>query len=294
MMGRVVRAIAEAGVEDVCVVSPDWIVLEEAKRRGATPLVQESRGLNPALEEGRRRALGLGASTLLVLPADLPLLDAGDVRAVLQEAGRGLRRLYPLMGAFRHERAPDPNPTSSPSPSGQTASKHTLGLPRRRNLDVRICERPHLAFDLDTAETWPASERQEWRAREGVEVLGVEGLPEVRPGDDLNRMISGAVAGDLRPRDVLVVTHKIVSKAEGRLVDLRTVEPSSRCEGLRDALREGPAPVRGRVAREPPHRTHGPRHHHFGDPPRFRLRQRGRRRLERSWRRHRLPASRRP
>ena len=89
MMGRVVRAIAEAGVEDVCVVSPDWIVLEEAKRRGATPLVQESRGLNPALEEGRRRALGLGASTLLVLPADLPLLDAGDVRAVLQEAGEG-------------------------------------------------------------------------------------------------------------------------------------------------------------------------------------------------------------
>src|SRR5688500_20317923 len=39
MMGRVVRAIAEAGVEDVCVVSPDWIVLEEAKRRGATPQI---------------------------------------------------------------------------------------------------------------------------------------------------------------------------------------------------------------------------------------------------------------
>jgi coenzyme F420-0:L-glutamate ligase/coenzyme F420-1:gamma-L-glutamate ligase len=61
----------------------------------------------------------------------------------------------------------------------------------------------------------------------GIEVLGVEGFPEVRPGDDLNRMISRAVARDLRPRDVLVVTHKIVSKAEGRLVDLRTIEPST-------------------------------------------------------------------
>jgi coenzyme F420-0:L-glutamate ligase/coenzyme F420-1:gamma-L-glutamate ligase len=61
----------------------------------------------------------------------------------------------------------------------------------------------------------------------GIEVLGVEGFPEIRPGDDLNRMISGAVARDLRPRDVLVVTHKIVSKAEGRLVDLRTIEPST-------------------------------------------------------------------
>jgi coenzyme F420-0:L-glutamate ligase/coenzyme F420-1:gamma-L-glutamate ligase len=60
----------------------------------------------------------------------------------------------------------------------------------------------------------------------GIEVLGIEGFPEVSAGDDLNSMISGAVAGDLQTGDVLVVTHKIVSKAESRLVDLRTVEPS--------------------------------------------------------------------
>jgi coenzyme F420-0:L-glutamate ligase/coenzyme F420-1:gamma-L-glutamate ligase len=65
----------------------------------------------------------------------------------------------------------------------------------------------------------------------GIEVLGVEGFPEVRPGDDLNRMISDAVARDLRTGDVLVATHKIVSKAEGRLVDLRTVEPSTLAKG---------------------------------------------------------------
>jgi coenzyme F420-0:L-glutamate ligase/coenzyme F420-1:gamma-L-glutamate ligase len=74
----------------------------------------------------------------------------------------------------------------------------------------------------------------------GVEVLGVEGFPEIRPGDDLNLMISGAVAKDLRPCDVLVVTHKIVSKAEGRLVDLRTVEPSTLAKGY--ATRYGKDP----------------------------------------------------
>jgi coenzyme F420-0:L-glutamate ligase / coenzyme F420-1:gamma-L-glutamate ligase len=74
----------------------------------------------------------------------------------------------------------------------------------------------------------------------GIEVLGVEGFPEIRPGDDLNRMISGAVARDLRPRDVLVVTHKIVSKAEGRLVDLRTIEPSTLAKGY--ATRYGKDP----------------------------------------------------
>jgi coenzyme F420-0:L-glutamate ligase/coenzyme F420-1:gamma-L-glutamate ligase len=74
----------------------------------------------------------------------------------------------------------------------------------------------------------------------GFEVLGVEAFPEVRPGDDLNSMISGAVARDLRPGDVLVVTHKIVSKAEGRLVDLRTVEPSTFAKGY--ATRYGKDP----------------------------------------------------
>ena len=60
-----------------------------------------------------------------------------------------------------------------------------------------------------------------------LEVFGIEGFPEVRPGDDLSALVSRAVERDLRPGDVLVVTHKIVSKAEGRLVDLRSVEPSA-------------------------------------------------------------------
>jgi coenzyme F420-0:L-glutamate ligase / coenzyme F420-1:gamma-L-glutamate ligase len=56
------------------------------------------------------------------------------------------------------------------------------------------------------------------------------GLPEVRPGDDLAAML--AAAGELRPTDVLAVAHKIVSKAEGRLVDLATVEPGPEAERL--------------------------------------------------------------
>jgi coenzyme F420-0:L-glutamate ligase / coenzyme F420-1:gamma-L-glutamate ligase len=60
----------------------------------------------------------------------------------------------------------------------------------------------------------------------GLEVLPVEGLPEVRSGDDLAELIARVAARDLRAQDILVVTHKIVSKAEGRLLDLRTVEPS--------------------------------------------------------------------
>jgi 2-phospho-L-lactate guanylyltransferase len=152
MMGRVVRAIAEAGVQDVCVVSPDRMVLEEAKRRGATPLLQESRGLNPALEEGRRRALELGASTLLVLPADLPLLDADDVRAVLQATGEGPSVVISPDGARSGTNALLIRPPDVlPFAFGADSFEAHLGAARRRGFDVRICERPHLAFDLDTA-----------------------------------------------------------------------------------------------------------------------------------------------
>ncbi len=54
-----------------------------------------------------------------------------------------------------------------------------------------------------------------------IELLAVEGLPEVRPGDDLGDLIS--TKAKLEPRDVLVVAQKVVSKSEGRLRDLASV-----------------------------------------------------------------------
>jgi coenzyme F420-0:L-glutamate ligase/coenzyme F420-1:gamma-L-glutamate ligase len=59
-------------------------------------------------------------------------------------------------------------------------------------------------------------------------IWGLHGLPEIRDGDDLAAVIAAAVAAGpaLAAGDVVVVTQKIVSKAEGRLVDLATVDPS--------------------------------------------------------------------
>lgn len=73
-------------------------------------------------------------------------------------------------------------------------------------------------------------------------------LPDIRPGDDLGALIAEAMdrgaAEDpelaARPGDVLVVTQKVVSKAEGRIVDLRTVAP--RAEAVAFAERWGRDP----------------------------------------------------
>jgi 2-phospho-L-lactate/phosphoenolpyruvate guanylyltransferase len=152
MMGRVVSSLRGAGVENVGVVSPDGIVLGEAEDRGAVPIRQESRGLNPALEEGRRWAVDRGASTLLVLPADLPLLDPDDVRAVLEEMGEEPSVVISPDRAHAGTNALLLRPPDAlPFAFGIGSYEAHLRAARERVLDVHVCERPHLAFDLDTA-----------------------------------------------------------------------------------------------------------------------------------------------
>jgi coenzyme F420-0:L-glutamate ligase/coenzyme F420-1:gamma-L-glutamate ligase len=63
-----------------------------------------------------------------------------------------------------------------------------------------------------------------------IEIIPLTGLPLIQPGDPLAQLLGEAIArsGGLRDRDVLVLAQKIVSKAEGRYVDLDRVTPSPR------------------------------------------------------------------
>jgi coenzyme F420-0:L-glutamate ligase/coenzyme F420-1:gamma-L-glutamate ligase len=63
-----------------------------------------------------------------------------------------------------------------------------------------------------------------------LEVVALQGLPEIRPGDDLAALI-GASA-ELRAGDVIAIAHKVVSKAEGRIVRLADVMPGDRAIAL--------------------------------------------------------------
>ena len=68
-----------------------------------------------------------------------------------------------------------------------------------------------------------------------MQLWALEGFPEIRPGTDLGQTIVDSLkANGLMPEtgDVLVVAQKVVSKAEGSVVDLRTVRPSPEAEHL--------------------------------------------------------------
>ncbi|MFL5761342.1 MAG: coenzyme F420-0:L-glutamate ligase [Thermomicrobiales bacterium] len=68
-----------------------------------------------------------------------------------------------------------------------------------------------------------------------LRLTGLQSIPDIHPGDDLVRIIGGAIersGAALEAGDILVVTHKIVSKAEGRLVDLSDITASPLAERL--------------------------------------------------------------
>ena len=108
---------------------------------------------------------------------------------------------------------------------------------------MRVGRLPSLELDVDTPGDLEAL-RAALRARRGgasaharaaraagqrgVRLAPLPGLPEVRPGDDLAALLAAAGARldpPLGPADVLVVAHKVVSKAEGRVRALADVEP---------------------------------------------------------------------
>jgi coenzyme F420-0:L-glutamate ligase/coenzyme F420-1:gamma-L-glutamate ligase len=81
-----------------------------------------------------------------------------------------------------------------------------------------------------------------------VEAIALAGIPEITAGDDLAARNADAIEATpgllpLRPDDVLVVTQKVVSKAEGAVVDLRTVEPRPEAQAFGERWDRDPRQV---------------------------------------------------
>ena len=76
-----------------------------------------------------------------------------------------------------------------------------------------------------------------------VRVIGVEGMPEINSGEDVAAMLMDAAAAQgtpLEAGDVVVVTQKVVSKAEGRVISVEGVEPSALAIAITEGHRRDP------------------------------------------------------
>ncbi|WP_405592654.1 coenzyme F420-0:L-glutamate ligase [Streptomyces sp. NBC_01190] len=96
--------------------------------------------------------------------------------------------------------------------------------------------------NIENAEKTAAAESTGTESAARYEVFGVPGIGEVQPGADLAKLIA-ATGVELADGDVLLVTSKIVSKAEGRMVRAEDREAAIDAEAVRLVARRGPTRI---------------------------------------------------
>ena len=232
-------AVATPGIAETLVITPDDEVRAVAMAAGARPVLQRSRGLNAGLREARAEALAAWrhrhADPAHRPAAGLPCRARRPARNMGDGDGAGAPARCARAGPSRtrHQRA-----VACPARRDRRLfrRRQPCRTRRRGRGRRRPVHRSRRSVDLRPRHPRrPArSTRRRPRSRsvaERIEAIAIDGLGEIVPGDDLPSLIADAVAAasdilPLRDDDALVVTQKIVSKAEGAVVDLTTIEPS--------------------------------------------------------------------
>ena len=138
-------------VSEILVVSPDAAVLRLAEAAGARPVEQRSRGLNPALHEARDAA---SAPRLLIVPADIPGVDAASLERVLA-AGDAAGSPSVVLVPDRHGRGTnalllDPPDVIDPAFGGDSRAGHAWLASSADAAYVEVTD--VLDLDVDTPE----------------------------------------------------------------------------------------------------------------------------------------------
>ena len=175
LLQRVLSCVRNARVPlEPWVVGGDPVLEALCRREGVECLEELGRDLNETVEQAFLRAFSQGAHTAIYLPADLPLLEAEDLEALVH-ASEGLHKLV-LAPA---ERDGGTNAILVPGglvfqlQLGDNSFLRHLELAQLNGWRCALCQRPGLAFDLDTPEDlelcgqrapWFFGELERWEA----------------------------------------------------------------------------------------------------------------------------------
>jgi 2-phospho-L-lactate guanylyltransferase len=149
--------LARTVVGQVVVVSRDQALLSQAEDFGAWVLPETSPGLNPALTQAARFALGRGAGGLLVLPTDLPRLSASDLEQLL-----ALAAAPPALVIAPCHHGTGTNalllrpPDIIPFAFGPDSFAAHSDAARAAGVEPLVYRAETIALDLDTPEDWEA------------------------------------------------------------------------------------------------------------------------------------------
>ncbi len=251
--GTLQALAATPGIAETYVVTPDDEVRGLALTAGARPLLQRTSGLNDGLREARDEAVAAGARAVLIVPIDLPAITPDAIRHVLDALADSAGPVVAIV-ADRHARGTNalllaPPDVIEPQFGGDSYVAHTTAAARGRRpagRTRRSAGRGHRHARR------PAPRRG---ARPGVRSWLTGSRPS--PSAALARSSRATTCRrssrtrwpprptslPLRDDDVLVVTQKIVSKAEGAIVDLTTIEPRPEAVAFAEAWDRDPRQV---------------------------------------------------
>ncbi len=235
LLVRTLAALRSArNIQRTILVSPDPLARELARSAGAEAIDDHGVPLNEAIRLGLDHATASGATTALIVPVDLAHVSATAIDSLVAQwraAGATSALLPALDGGTAALITPLPAVIQLHYGPGSAAA-HLRELTAAHGSVLQL--NSPLAADLDTPESFNSVvEVPPQGADDGLIALPIGGLGEVMPNDDLPSLIAECVArfinernvAPLRPDDVISVTQKIVSKAEGAVVDLTTITP---------------------------------------------------------------------
>jgi coenzyme F420-0:L-glutamate ligase/coenzyme F420-1:gamma-L-glutamate ligase len=247
MLEDVLDALLAVPLDRVLVVTPDPEVAVLAERRGAGVIREPAgEGHTAAVARGLAACRDLGARVLLTVPADLPCLTSEEVSRILDACGPPPAAVFvPSRSGLGTNAACLAPPDAVPLRFGEPSFADHLAAARRRGIEPVVLDLPGVGLDIDRPEDLAALPRLgPWTRAAAVlrlaggapparsprlEVFGIRGLPELRPGDDVARLALAAAVRQGTPvqtGDVVVLSQKAVSKVEGRLVRVADVTPS--------------------------------------------------------------------
>ncbi len=154
MFADVLQALASArGLDAVVVVTADPLLAARAHAAGAV-LVDEGapRGLNGAVSLGTDAAVRLGATSVLVLLSDVPLVESSDIEELLRRApARGALVVPSKEGTGTNAMLRQPPTVFPPCFGGRSLDRHVVTA-ERAHIACEIVRNVRIEFDLDTPE----------------------------------------------------------------------------------------------------------------------------------------------
>lgn len=149
MVADVLASLAEAREVGLTVVVSGAI--DDAQREHVVVVADQlDSGQSPAALAGMERAAALGYELAVLVPGDCPLLDPGELDALVREAGKQDLVIVPdRHGTGTNALALDPRGPFQPSFGPGSLERHTQQA-HDRGLDFTVREVPSLALDLDT------------------------------------------------------------------------------------------------------------------------------------------------